>query len=152
MKTSRFISLLLCVVMIMSLFTGLAGSASADDVITHEVKSGEIMLKICEQHGLNYYACKDAIMALNGFTSETQLAKLSVGQKLKLPASDGLAKTATTSTAVVTSTTVGNTTLTTTTNYVGTTATGGNVAFYLTPYTVQAGDTLAGICSKLNTS
>ena len=29
MKTSRFISLLLCVVMIMSLFTGLAGSASA---------------------------------------------------------------------------------------------------------------------------
>lgn len=152
MKTSRFISLLLCVVMIMSLFTGLAGSASADDVITHEVKSGEIMLKICEQHGLNYYACKDAIMALNGFTSETQLAKLSVGQKLKLPASDGLAKTATTSTAVVTSTTVGNTTLTTTTNYVGTTATGGNVAFYLTPYTVQAGDTLAGICSKLNSS
>ena len=138
--------------MIMSLFTGLAGSASADDVITHEVKSGEIMLKICEQHGLNYYACKDAIMALNGFTSETQLAKLSVGQKLKLPASDGLAKTATTSTAVVTSTTVGNTTLTTTTNYVGTTATGGNVAFYLTPYTVQAGDTLAGICSKLNSS
>ena len=152
MKTSRFISLLLCVVMIMSLFTGLTGSASADDVITHEVKSGEIMLKICEQHGLNYYACKDAIMALNGFTSETQLAKLSVGQKLKLPASDGLAKTATTSTAVVTSTTVGNTTLTTTTNYVGTTATGGNVAFYLTPYTVQAGDTLAGICSKLNSS
>ena len=152
MKTSRFISLLLCVVMIMSLFTGLAGSASADDVITHEVQSGEIMLKICEKHGLNYYACKDAIMALNGFTSETQLAKLSVGQKLKLPASDGLAKTATTSTAVVTSTTVGNTTLTTTTNYVGTTATGGNVAFYLTPYTVQAGDTLAGICSKLNSN
>lgn len=152
MKTSRFISLLLCVVMIMSLFTGLTGSASADDVITHEVQSGEIMLKICEKHGLNYYACKDAIMALNGFTSETQLAKLSVGQKLKLPASDGLAKTATTSTAVVTSTTVGNTTLTTTTNYVGTTATGGNVAFYLTPYTVQAGDTLAGICSKLNSS
>lgn len=152
MKTSRFISLLLCVVMIMSLFTGLTGSASADDVITHEVQSGEIMLKICEKHGLNYYACKDAIMALNGFTSETQLAKLSVGQKLKLPASDGLAKTATTSTAVVTSTTVGNTTLTTTTNYVGTTAAGGNVAFYLTPYTVQAGDTLAGICSKLNSS
>ena len=152
MKTSRFISLLLCVVMIMSLFTGLAGSASADDVITHEVKSGEIMLKICEKHGLNYYACKDAIMQLNGFTSEAQLGKLSVGQKLRLPASDGLAKTASTSTAVVTTTTVGNTTLTTTTNYVGTTAAGGNVAYYLTPYTVQAGDTLAGICSKLNSN
>ena len=138
--------------MIMSMFTGLAGSASADDVITHEVQSGEIMLKICEKHGLNYYACKDAIMALNGFTSEAQLGKLSVGQKLRLPASDALAKTTSTSTAIVTSTTVGSTTLTTTTNYVGTTATGGNVAYYLTPYTVQAGDTLAGICSKLNSN
>ena len=152
MKTSRFISLLLCVVMIMSLFTGLAGSASADDVITHEVQSGEIMLKICEKHGLNYYACKDAIMALNGFTSEAQLGKLSVGQKLRLPASDALAKTTSTSTAVVTSTTVGGTTLTTTTNYVGTTAASGSVAYYLTPYTVQTGDTLAGICSKLNSN
>ena len=86
MKTSRFISLLLCVVMIMSLFTGLAGSASADDVIVHEVQSGEILLKICEKHGLNYYACKNAIMALNGFASEADMGKLSVGQKIKLPA------------------------------------------------------------------
>ena len=152
MKTSRFISLLLCVVMIMSLFTGLAGSASADDIIVHEVQSGEIMLKICEKHGLNYYACKNAIMQLNGFTSETQLAKLSVGQKIKLPASDSLAPTVSSTTSVVTSTTIGGTTTTTTTSYVGTTATGGNVAFYLTPYTVQAGDTLAGICSKLNSN
>ena len=76
MKTNRFISLLLCVVMIMSLFAGLAGSASADDVITHEVQSGEIMLKICEKYGLNYYTCKNAIMQLNGFTSEAQLAEL----------------------------------------------------------------------------
>ena len=152
MKTNRFISLLLCVVMIMSLFTGLAGSASADDVIVHEVQSGEIMLKICEKHGLNYYACKNAIMALNGFTSEAQLGKLSVGQKIKLPASDSLASTVSSTTAVVTSTTVGGTTMTTTTSYVGTTATGGNVAYYLTAYTVQAGDTLAGICSKLGSN
>ena len=152
MKTNRFISLLLCVVMIMSLFTGLAGSASADDVIVHEVQSGEIMLKICEKHGLNYYACKNAIMALNGFTSEAQLGKLSVGQKIKLPASDSLASTVSSTTAVVTSTTVGGTTMTTTTSYVGTTAAGGNVAYYLTAYTVQAGDTLAGICSKLGSN
>ena len=103
MKTNRFISLLLCVVMIMSLFTGLAGSASADDVIVHEVQSGEIMLKICEKHGLNYYACKNAIMQLNGFTSEAQLGKLSVGQKIKLPASDALAGSVSTTSAVVTS-------------------------------------------------
>ena len=152
MKTSRFISLLLCVVMIMSLFTGLAGSASADDVIVHEVQSGEIMLKICEKHGLNYYASKNAIMQLNGFTSEAQLAKLSVGQKIKLPASDAVASTVSTSTAVVTTTTAGGTTLTTTTSYVGTTAAGGNIAYYLTAYTVQAGDTLASICNKLGSN
>lgn len=152
MKTNRFISLLLCVVMIMSLFTGLAGSASADDVIVHEVQSGEIMLKICEKHGLNYYACKNAIMQLNGFTSEAQLGKLSVGQKIKLPASDALAGSVSTASAVVTSTTIGGTTMTTTTSYVGTTATGGNIAYYLTAYTVQAGDTLAGICNKLGSN
>ena len=152
MKTNRFISLLLCVVMIMSLFTGLAGSASADDVIVHEVQSGEIMLKICEKHGLNYYACKNAIMQLNGFTSETQLAKLSVGQKVKLPASDAVAGSVSTTTAVVSTTTVGGTTMTTTTSYVGTTAAGANIAYYLTAYTVQAGDTLAGICSKLGSN
>ncbi len=152
MKTSRFISLLLCVVMIMSLFTGLAGSASADDVIVHEVQSGEILLKICEKHGLNYYACKNAIMALNGFASEADMGRLSVGQKIKLPASDAVAGTVSTSTAVVTSTTVGGTTMTTTTSYVGTPAAGGNIAYYLTAYTVQAGDTLAGICGKLNSN
>ncbi len=158
MKTTRFISLLLCMVMIMSLFTGLAGSASADDVILHEVKDGEIMIKICEKHGLDYYKCKDAIVALNGFQSEAQLAKLTVGQTLKLPASDAIAKTVststTTTTAVTTSTTVnGVTTTTTTTSSVpGNSAAGTNVAFYLVPYTVKSGDTLQKICSELGSN
>ena len=150
MKTNRFISLLLCVIMIMSLFTGLAGSASADDVITHEVQSGEILLKICEKHGLNYYACKNTIMALNGFTSEAQLAKLTVGQKLKLPASDAVAQTGV-STTVTTTTTVGalTTAAATTTTAVATAVPSGSVAYYLAAYTVQSGDTLANICKKL---
>ena len=151
MKTSRFISLLLCVVMIMSLFTGLAGPASADDVITHEVQSGEILMKICEKYGLNYYNSKNAIMALNGFTSEAQLGKLTVGQKLKLPASNAVAGTVSTSTAVVTSTTVGGTTMTST-SYVAGAAAGGNVAFYLVPYTVKNGDTLNKICNELGSN
>ena len=151
MKTSRFISLLLCVIMIMSLFTGLAGSASADDVITHEVKSGEILLKICENHGLNYYTCKNAIMQLNGFTSEAQLARLNVGQQLKLPASNAVAGTVSTTTATVTTTTVGGTTMTTT-SYVAGAAAGGNVAFYLVPYTVKNGDTLNKICNELGSN
>ena len=151
MKTSRFISLLLCVVMIMSLFTGLAGSASADDFITHEVQSGEILMKICEKYGLNYYNSKNAIMQLNGFTSETQLARLSVGQKLKLPASNAVAGTVSTTTATVTTTTVGGTTLTTT-SYAAGAATGGSVAFYLVPYTVQPGDTLNKICNEVGSN
>ena len=146
MKTSRFISLLLCVVMIMSLFTGLAGSASADDFITHEVQSGEILMKICEKYGLNYYNSKNAIMQLNGFTSETQLARLSVGQKLKLPASGAAAGTVTATTA-----TVGAAALATTA-YVAGTATGGSVAFYLVPYTVQPGDTLNKICNEVGSN
>ena len=151
MKTSRFISLLLCVVMIMSLFTGLAGPASADDVIIHEVQSGEILMKICEKYGLNYYNSKNAIMALNGFTSEAQLGKLTVGQKLKLPASTAVAGTVSTATAVVTSTTIGGTTMTTT-SYVGGSAAGGSVAFYLVPYTVKNGDTLNKICNELGSN
>ena len=151
MKTSRFISLLLCVVMIMSLFTGLAGSASADDVITHEVQSGEILMKICEKYGLNYYNCKNAIMQLNGFTNENQLAKLTVGQKLKLPGSNAVAGTVSTTTATVTTTTVGGTTLTTT-SYAAGLAAGGNVAFYLVPYTVKNGDTLNKICNELGSN
>ena len=151
MKTNRFISLLLCVVIIMSLFTGLAGSASADDVITHEVQSGEILMKICEKYGLNYYNCKNAIMQLNGFTNENQLAKLSVGQKLKLPASNAVAGTVSTTTATVTTTTVGGTTLTTT-SYAAGLAAGGNVAFYLVPYTVKNGDTLNKICNELGSN
>ena len=151
MKTSRFISLLLCVVMIMSLFTGLAGSASADDVITHEVQSGEILMKICEKYGLNYYNCKNAIMQLNGFTNENQLARLTVGQKLKLPGSNTVAGTVSTTTATVTTTTVGGTTLTTTSYGVGGVASG-SAAFYLTPYTVKAGDTLNKICNELGSN
>ena len=137
--------------MIMSLFTGLAGSASADDVISHEVKSGEILLKICEQHGLNYYSCKNAIMALNGFTSDAQLARLNVGQVIKLPASNAVAGTVSTTTATVTTTTVGGTTMTTT-SYVAGAAAGGNVAFYLVPYTVKNGDTLNKICNELGSN
>lgn len=156
MKKSRFISLLLCVCMVMSLFVGVAESASADgDVIDYVVANGDYLFKVCQRMGLNYYQVKGAIMALNGFTSEQQLNRISVGQHIKLPATNAVAATvkSSTTTTVSTSTTVGGTTTTTTT----TSSLSGNlggytVAYYLAPVVVKSGDTLNSICNSLGTS
>ena len=155
MKKSRFISLLLCVCMVMSLFVGLTESARADDVIDYVVVNNDYLFKICQRHGLNYYQVKGAIMALNGFTSEQQLNRLSVGQHIKLPASNAIAATvkSTTSTTVSTSTTVGGTTTTTsTTSTLSGNLSGYTVAYYLAPVVVKSGDTLNSICNSLDTS
>ena len=41
MKTNRLISLLLCLCMVATLFTGFAETASADDYITYTVQNGD---------------------------------------------------------------------------------------------------------------
>ena len=158
MKSKRFFSLLLCLCIVMSLFTGVVSTASADDgVITYTVQNGDYLFKVCKRLGLDYYQCKSAIMALNGFTSDLQLNKLSVGQTIKLPSSNAVAATVTssttTTTAVSTTTTVNGATTTTTTytTSAGTALASGtssyNVTHYLVPYTVQYGDTLNSICN-----
>ena len=158
MKSKRFFSLLLCLCIVMSLFTGIVSTASADDgVITYTVQNGDYLFKVCKRLGLDYYQCKSAIMALNGFTSDLQLNKLSVGQTIKLPSSNAVAATVTssttTTTAVSTTTTVNGATTTTTTytTSAGTALASGtssyNVTHYLVPYTVQYGDTLNSICN-----
>lgn len=159
MKKSRLISLALCICMVMSLFTGFAVSANADDVINYQVKNGDYLYKICEANGLNYYQCKPAIMALNGFTSDQQCNRISVGQQIKLPASNAVAATVkastTTTTTVTTATTVAGVTTTTsfTSTVAGTPATAGyNVEYYLVPHKVVSGETLDSICNSLGTS
>ena len=158
MKSKRFFSLLLCLCIVMSLFAGIVSTASADDgVITYTVQNGDYLFKVCKRLGLDYYQCKSAIMALNGFTSDLQLNKLSVGQTIKLPSSNAVAATVTssttTTTAVSTTTTVNGATTTTTTytTSAGTALASGtssyNVTHYLVPYTVQYGDTLNSICN-----
>lgn len=149
--------MMLCIVLVMSLFAGLEVSASADDVITHTAANGDYLFKVCKSYGLDYYQCKQAIMALNGFTSEQQLNKISVGQQIKLPASNAVAATVkastVTTTTVATTTTIGGTTTTTTTTSAVSGALGGyNVAFYLVPHVVSSGETLNGICNGLGTS
>ena len=158
MKSKRFFSLLLCLCIVMSLFAGIVSTASADDgVITYTVQNGDYLFKVCKRLGLDYYQCKSAIMALNGFTSDLQLNKLSVGQTIKLPSSNAVAATvtsSTTTTTAVSTTTTGNGATTTTTTYTTSAGTalasgtsGYNVTHYLVPYTVQYGDTLNSICN-----
>lgn len=156
MKFKRFLCLVLCVCMSLTLFVGLADTASADDVIVHTVQNGEYLFKICKSYGLDYYQCKNAIMALNGFTLETQLNRLSVGQKIKLPASNALAAStkASTTTTTTVSTTIGGTTttMTSTSTTAGVAATGYAVAFYLIPHNVKSGETLNDICNLYGTN
>ena len=157
MKYKRFFSLVLSICLVMSLFTGIVTASADDNVITHTVQNGEYLFKICKAYGLDYYQCKNAIMALNGFTSETQLNRIAVGQVIKLPANNAVAATATSSTTTTTTvtTTIGGTTTTTSTSstVAGIAASGANNAvFFLVPYTVMNGDTLNKICSALGTS
>lgn len=147
----RLISMLLSVLMVVSLFGGMSVSAYADNnVVEHTMAKNETVLKICDSIGINYYTCKDAIMKLNGFTSEAVFRRLSVGQVVKLPASDAAAvqimKTAATGTTTVTGGTVtsGGTSSGTTAN--------ANVAYWLIPYTMQKGETVAGVCNTLGIS
>ena len=161
----RFISMLLVVLMVMSLFTGVSTSASAAwngaNTIEYTMQSGDYVLRICQKLGLNYYTCKSAIMALNNI-NEGQWNKLAVGRVLTLPASDqdailittGATQTVqTTGAAQTTGTaTTGNTAYATT----STLSTGNNtvrtadvLGYYLVPYTMSVGDTVSGVCNSL---
>ena len=160
----RFISVLLVVLMVMSLFTGLSTGASAAwngaNTIEYTMQSGDYVLRICQKLGLNYYTCKPAIMALNNI-QEGQWNKLAVGRVLTLPASDqdailltsGAPQTTQTSGAVQTTgtATTGNTAYATTStvnnNNAGRTA--DVLAYYLVPYTMSIGDTVSGVCNSL---
>ena len=89
----RLISILLTMLMVMSLFSGMSVSAYADDAIDsmyykeYTLVQGDYVLRICQKMGINYYTCKDAIMALNNITSENGFRYLSVGTTVKIPVS-----------------------------------------------------------------
>lgn len=153
----RFLSLVLSIVLVASLFTGFVSTANADDVNNYVVHDGDYLFKICKAQGLDYYQCKNAIMVLNGFSSDVQLNRLTIGQTVKLPASNAVAATvkatSATTTTVTTSTTVnGKTTTTTSTSTVSGNLSNYNVAFYLIPHVMQYGDTLASVCNTYGTS
>ena len=150
----RIISALLTVLMVMSLFTGLSVSAYADDenpqVVEYTLKSGDYVLKLCGIQGINYFTCKDAIIKLNGLKSENDFRFLAVGRVIKLPATDAAAL------AIISSGSTGSTGSTgssgATAGTVSAAKGSDTVAYYLIPYTIQRGETVAGICNSLGIS
>lgn len=138
--------------MLVSLCPALATTASADaQVTTVTLNSGDTVLKLCQNIGVDFYAHKNLIMSLNGFTSEAQFSKMGVGTKIVLPVSNAAAANlsksgvgaATTTTTPVASTVTGTPSLVT-----GTTTsipTGDYASYYLVNYTVQPGETISGI-------
>lgn len=149
----RIISVLLTVLMVMSLFTGLSVSAYADDenpqVVEYTLKSGDYVLKLCQAQGINYFTCKDAIIKLNGLKSENDFRFLAVGRVIKLPATDAAAL----SIIASGSTGTGSTGSTGASAGTASAAKGSDsVAYYLIPYTIQRGETVAGICNSLGVS
>ena len=58
MKTNRLISLLLCLCMVATLFTGFAETASAEDYITYTVKPGDNLYTLVGKMGMNYGTVK----------------------------------------------------------------------------------------------
>lgn len=144
----RLISILLTVLMVMSMFTGMSVSAYADDAIDskyykeYTLVSGDYVLRICQRNGINYYTCKEAIMALNNITSENGFRYLGVGETVRIPVSDAAAV------AIMTGAAVGSTGSTGSSTTTGTSGVD-SVAYYLMPYTMQRGETVLGVCNSL---
>ena len=152
----RLISMLLTVLMVASLFGGMSVSAYADEAYAtteYTLKEGDTLLKVCNKLGLNWYGCQAAINKLNNI-SEAQYRKLSVGQVIKLPASNDDAVKITKATISSGSSTgsTGGTVISGGTGSASGTVSGVNAAYWLIPYTMQKGETVAGVCNTLGIS
>ena len=148
----RLISLLLTLVMLVSLCAGISVNASADaQVTTVTLSSGDTVLKLCQKLGVDYYAHKNLIMKLNGLSSEAQFSKLSVGTQVVLPVSNAAAASLAGSGVGVGTTTAptvpaGSATGTGVVSGTTTSIPAGDYAsYYLVAYTIQPGETIAGI-------
>lgn len=151
----RLISLLLTVVMLVSLFSGLAVSASADaNVATVTLNSGDTVLGLCQKYGIDYYTYRNLIMTLNGITDESQFSKLAVGTNIVLPVSNAAAAALSggSSSAVGGGTVGGSNGSGLTNGSVVQLPTGDHPAYYLVTYTVQKGDTIGGIYASMGLS
>ena len=149
----RLISFLLTVVMLVSLCTAFGTSASADsNVIPVPVADGDTVLKLCQRLGVDFYTHKNLINTLNGFTSEADYRRLTVGDYVMLPANEVAAAALEGSGASAIPLAAGGTTAagmtpagTTPTGQTTALPAGDHVAYYLVWYTVQRYQTIDSI-------
>ena len=149
----RLISMLLTVLMVASLFGGMSVSAYADEEYAtqeYTLKSGDTLLKVCNKLGLNWYSCQTAINKLNNI-SEAQYRKLSVGQVITLPATNEEAVKIAKAT-ISSGSSTGGTVISGGTGSSTGSVSGVNAAYWLIPYTMQKGETVAGVCNVLGIS
>ena len=144
----KLISMLLAVLMVISMFSGLSVSAYADETLTttYTMTQGDTVLKVCQSMGINYYTCKNAIMKLNGFTSDTDFRFIPVGKEIIIPVSNAAANQISSAGG---STGTGTGTVTGSGSSTVVTPTGDTVAYYLIPHTMLRGETVISVCNAL---
>ena len=150
----RMISMLLVLIMVFSFVATLDVTAFADNtlVITDyatlvTISKGQTLIGICSSLSVNYADVKNGILVANNFSSETQLNKLTVGEKVWIPTSKS------NSAAIVKNAYAFDENGKATGR-----STGGGVATptvnipteYVTTYTIKSGDTIGKICKAYN--
>ena len=114
------------------------------NAIQYTVKSGDTIFSICTALRINYSASKDEIKKLNNWTSDADLSKIYVGQKIYFPM--------TTNTAAQTTTTTGAATTATTTTTTAQTAarnTKDTLEYYIVTHKMERGETVNSVCDAL---
>jgi len=132
-----------------------SGSSYSVPTQTYTLQNGDIVIKVCQKLGVDFYANEAWIKAANKIGSWNTLP---VGKVLVLPAAGTkpALSTATPGTAAsTTGTTAATTTAATTTTTTAASSSGTSlnlqggdyVVYYLVNYSVKSGDTLGNICS-----
>ena len=151
-KVSRVL-VSICVVAI--LVSCLGATALAADTVKHTVSGGETVLGICNKLGVDFYRNQAWITSANKITNYNSIP---VGKVLVLPLFDTVADPtrankaladAGTAAATTTATTATTTTTASTTGTMSGLHAGDTVISYLVNHTMQAGETVGGICAQL---
>ena len=129
----RFVSVLLSLCLVLSLFAALPGTAYADTTIKHTLKAGETVFSVCQSYGIDFWANYDWITKTNNITS---YSNVKVGTVLTLPAPTKAAESVTGTTVLADSSTDSSL------------LSGDYVSGYLIAHSLKAGETVYAVCKS----